>query len=261
MSFETIVNSVSDGVSRIVLNRPDKLNSFNETMHKEVSDAVIKAQADSSIRCLLITGSGKAFSAGQDLADTDDPSKPLDVGGILKQYFNPLVKAITGMDKPVICAVNGVAAGAGANVALACDIVIAAESASFIQAFSKIGLVPDAGGTWMLPRLIGHARASAVAMLGEKITAEQAENWGMIWKCVEDERLQQTCESLALQLAQGATTSFAYTKKLMQLGWQHSLVKQLDLEEEFQRAASNTQDFAEGTDAFANKRKASFIGK
>ncbi|MCB1756185.1 MAG: 2-(1,2-epoxy-1,2-dihydrophenyl)acetyl-CoA isomerase [Gammaproteobacteria bacterium] len=261
MNFKTIAFGKSDGVARIVLNRPDKLNSLDETMQRELGDAVLSTQTDPGVRCVLITGAGRAFCAGQDLGDGEEASISLDVGAVLEKYYNPLIKAITGMDKPVICAVNGVAAGAGANIALACDIVLAAKSASFIQAFSKIGLVPDAGGTWVLPRLIGHARASAITLLGEKISAAKAEDWGMIWKCVDDEDLQSTCDELALHLARQATTGLAYTKKLLQLGWQNSLPRQLELEAEFQRAAASTQDFREGVDAFRHKRQANFTGR
>jgi 2-(1,2-epoxy-1,2-dihydrophenyl)acetyl-CoA isomerase len=259
MSTDTILLDIANGVARIVLNRPDKLNSFNDAMHKALADAIVKAQTDSNIRCVLICASGRAFCAGQDLGNKEDGE--LDVGKAINNYYNPLIKAITGMDKPVICAVNGVAAGAGANLALACDIVIAAKSASFIQAFSKIGLVPDAGGTWILPRLIGQARATGVAMLGTKISAEKAESWGMIWQCVEDDALKSTTEQLALNLAQQATTGLAYTKKLMQLSWQNPISNQLELELQFQKAAATTEDYQEGVDAFLNKRKAHFSGK
>lgn len=261
MSYQTIAVGNSEGVSRIVLNRPDKLNSLNETMHRELGDAVRIAHSDAAIRCVMLTGAGRAFCAGQDLGDTEGSDGSVDVERILVEYYNPLIKMITGMDKPVVCAVNGVAAGAGANIALACDIVLAGRSASFIQAFSKIGLIPDAGGTWILPRLIGHARASTIAMLGEKISAERAENWGMIWQCVDDEILVQTAETMAQHLAQQATTSLAFTKKLMQLSWQNDLPAQLELEAKFQAAASHTSDRKEGVDAFKNKRPAVFTGK
>ncbi len=258
MSSELVITSISDGVARIILNRPDKYNSLNEIMHRELGDATRHAQTNSSVRCVLLTGSGKAFCAGQDLADSDDAVP--DVGEILEKYYTPLITAISTMDKPVICAVNGVAAGAGANIALACDIVLAGRSASFIQAFSKIGLVPDAGGTWMLPKLIGHARATAITMLAEKISAEKAENWGMIYQCVDDDALQKTAEDLSLHLSHQATAGLAFTKRLLQLSWDNSLAKQMELENQYQKAAASTKDFAEGVDAFNNKRSPSFIG-
>ncbi len=255
MRLETITTDISDGVAKITFNRPDKFNCFNEKMHRELKDAIYTVQIDAKIRCVLITGAGKAFSAGQDLGDTDNLDQ------VLNDYYNPLITAITTMNKPVICAVNGVAAGAGANIALASDIVIAGKSASFIQAFSKIGLIPDAGGTWILPRLIGHARASALTLLAEAVSAEQAEQWGMIYKAVADDDLQDMCESLARKLAGEATTSFAFTKRLLQLSWQHPLEKQMELEKEYQRAAANTADFKEGLSAFLNKRNAKFTGQ
>lgn len=261
MSYETIAVGNSDGISRIILNRPEKLNSLSETMLRELCDAVRQAQTDSAVRCVLLLGTGRAFSAGQDLDAIARNDGEVAVKRLLDEYYNPLIKMICGMDKPVICAVNGVAAGAGANIALACDIVLASRSAGFIQAFSKIGLVPDAGGTWFLPRLIGHARALSAAMLGEKITAEQAESWGMIHRCLEDEELVQAAEDMAHQLANQATTCLAYTKRLMQLSWQNSLSAQLDLESAFQDAASRAEDCREGIDAFRNKRPPVFRGR
>lgn len=260
MSAELVITSISDGVARITLNRPDKYNSLNDAMHKALGDAVRQAQTDNSVRCVLLTGSGRAFCAGQDLADSAEDGAAPDVGAVLEKYYTPLITAITTMDKPVICAVNGVAAGAGANIALACDIVIAGRSASFIQAFSKIGLIPDAGGTWILPRLIGHARATAITMLGEKISAEKAENWGMIWQCVDDDSLQQVTQDLAQHLSAQATTGLAFTKRLLQLSWDNPLPKQIALENQYQTAAASTKDFAEGVDAFNNKRSPNFIG-
>lgn len=260
MSAELVKTNLSDGVARITLNRPDKYNSLNDAMHKALGDAVRQSQTDSSVRCVLLTGSGRAFCAGQDLGDSSDDGAIPDVGAVLEKYYTPLITAITTMDKPVICAVNGVAAGAGANIALACDIVIAGRSASFIQAFSKIGLVPDAGGTWMLPRLIGHARATAIMMLGEKISAEKAENWGMIWQCVDDDALEQVTQDLAQHLSSQATTGLAFTKRLLQLSWDNTLPKQMSLENQYQIAAATSKDFAEGVDAFNNKRSPNFIG-
>lgn len=255
-AFETIEFSIDEGVAYLRLNRPSTLNSFNAHMHNEVQDALREVQTDSQCRCLLLTGSGRAFCAGQDLADLDFAN----LGGILEDQYNPLIRNITGLAIPVICAVNGVAAGAGANLALACDIVIAARSASFVQAFSKIGLVPDAGGTWSLPRLVGLPRALGLAMLGDTLEATKAEQWGMIWQCVEDEELEQVSKAMAQHLAQQPTVALGYTKQLLRLSHTNTLDQQLNLERDYQSAASKTADFKEGVDAFLQKRKANFSG-
>lgn len=261
MHYETIALGVSKGVARLVLNRPDQLNALDTTMHEELASALAGIQSDSSVRCLLITGSGRGFCAGQDLGAVDfNAEQEVDLGGALEQYYNPLVKRITGMNIPVIASVNGVAAGAGANFALCCDIVIAARSASFIQSFSKIGLVPDCSGSWFLPRLIGPARANALAMTGDKLDAETAAEWGLIWKVVDDDQLVETSEKLAQRLAMGPTAALALTKRLMAASWQNDLDAQLDLERDYQRALGNSGDLREGVCAFLEKRAPQFKG-
>jgi len=217
MTFTTIEFVIEDGLARLTLNRPDRLNSFNAQMHEEVRAAMETVQRDDGIRCLLISGNGRAFCAGQDLSDRDvaPGDDAPDLGETLERKYNPLIRSLVTLEKPVVCAVNGVAAGAGANIALACDIVIAAESAKFIQSFCSIGLVPDSGGTWTLPRLAGRARALGMALLGERISARQAEDWGMIWKCVADEDLASTTEQLARHLATQPTRGLGLIKRAM----------------------------------------------
>ncbi len=261
MEYQNIALGLSKGVARLVLNRPEKLNAFTADMHAEIRHALTAVQADSSIRCLLITGAGRAFCAGADLAAFGKRQEPVDLGDALEQDYNPLALTITGMNIPVICAVNGVAAGAGANLALCCDIVIAARSAKFIQAFSKIGLIPDCAGTWLLPRLAGHARAMGMALLGEPISAEQAADWGLIWQAVDDDALVDTSEQMAQRLAQQATVGLAYTKRAIHQSWKNPLPEQLDLERDLQRAAGKTSDHAEGVRAFLDKRAPSFTGE
>ena len=263
MDLETIEFSVSDGVARLTLNRPDKLNSFNTQMHNDVRICLETVQQDETTRCLLITGNGRGFCAGQDLSDRSvapDAEVP-DLGKSLEESYNPLVRSLMGLDIPVVCAVNGVAAGAGANIALACDIVLAAESAVFIQSFCKIGLVPDSGGTWTLPRLVGRARATALSMLGEKVSAHQAESWGMIWKCVADDQLLPEATALAAHLANQPTKGLALIKRAMNLSSTNSLDEQLDLERDLQRLAGRTDDFREGVSAFMDKRPPRFKGQ
>jgi 2-(1,2-epoxy-1,2-dihydrophenyl)acetyl-CoA isomerase len=249
-------------VVRITLNRPDKLNSFNEAMHRELIDAVKAAEADEQVRCLIITGAGRGFCAGQDLGarKTSDPDEKLDLGASLENFYNPLVRTLRGLNMPVLCAVNGVAAGAGANLALACDIVVAARSARFIQAFAKIGLVPDAGGTWILPRLVGQARATALAMLAEPIGAEQAQEWGMIWGCVDDEALEEVVWQMAEKLATQPTRAMALIKQAFVNSTANSLDQQLDLERDLQTLAGETNDFREGVAAFLDRREPKFRG-
>lgn len=256
-SYNTIGYAESDGVVTLTLNRPDKLNSFTAAMHSELKDALDKVATSESARCLVITGSGRGFCAGQDLSDLDLNA----LGDVVAEHYNPLIKTITSLNMPVIASVNGVAAGAGANLALACDIVLAAKSAKFIQSFNHVGLVPDAGGTWSLPRLIGLPRAMALAMTGDAVSAQTAENWGMIWRSVADDELAEQTATLANILANQATTGLAYTKQLLRQSLDHTLDEQLNLERDFQQAASQTADFREGVDAFLNKRKPKFTGR
>lgn len=246
---------------KIVLNRPDRLNAFNDEMHGALMQALEEAAADAGCRAVLLTGEGRAFCAGQDLNDRQpDPADPVDLGRTVDRFYNPLVRRLRSLPKPVICAVNGVAAGAGANIALACDIVLAGRSARFVQAFAKIGLVPDSGGTFFLPRLIGEARARAVAMTAEPVPAEVAAAWGMIWKVVDDDALQQEAEALALHLATQPTQGLALTKRALAASAANTLDEQLDLERDLQREAGRTPDYAEGVRAFMEKRSPHFTG-
>jgi 2-(1,2-epoxy-1,2-dihydrophenyl)acetyl-CoA isomerase len=263
MTYETILYSVSQGVATLTFNRPERLNSFNSQMHQEVREALSTLKQDSSVRCLLINANGRGFCAGQDLSDravAADSAMP-DLGESLEKNYNPLIRTLTTLPLPVICAVNGVAAGAGANLALACDIVLAARSASFIQAFCKIGLVPDSGGTWTLPRLVGQARAMALSMLGDKISAEQAAQWGMIWQCVDDAQLPEQALTLAQHLAAQPTQGLAYIKQAIHASYTNSLSEQLDLERDLQRLAGKTADYREGVQAFMQKRSPQFTGR
>jgi len=263
MAYETIEFELTDGVAVLTLNRPDRMNSFNTLMHGEVRDALKQVRKDASVRCLLITGNGRGFCAGQDLSDRNvDPNAEMpNLGESIEKNYNPLIRTLQGLEMPVICAVNGVAAGAGANIAFACDIVLAARSASFIQAFCKIGLVPDSGGTWTLPRLVGHARAMALSMLGDKISAEQAQSWGMIWQVVDDEQLKDEALALAKRLATQPTKGLALIKRAIQASWNNSFDEQLDLERDLQTLAGRTEDYREGVKAFMEKRQPEFKGK
>lgn len=254
--FNTIEYTQDGAVGWITLNRPDKLNSFTSEMHTELSTVIGQVNSDKSIRALVLTGNGRGFSAGQDLSHLDMDA----LGDTVGKEYNPLVRNLTALPIPVIASVNGVAAGAGTNVALACDIVVAAESAKFIQPFTQIGLIPDAGGTWSLPRLVGLPRAMALAMTGEPVSAKQAADWGMIWKCVADDHLRSETTQLAQGLAAMPTTALAYIKHLMRDSSSNTLDKQLDMERDFQAAASKTNDFKEGVDAFLNKRAPKFTG-
>ncbi|MDY7117864.1 2-(1,2-epoxy-1,2-dihydrophenyl)acetyl-CoA isomerase PaaG [Halomonas sp. SSL-5] len=263
MSEAPLLYSVEDGVARITLNRPDNLNSFNAELHAEMRHALKAARQDNSVRALLLTGNGRGFCAGQDLSDRNvaPGAEAPDLGESLEKRYNPMLRTIRDLPFPVICAVNGVAAGAGANIAMACDIVLAARSASFIQAFCKIGLVPDSGGTWSLPRLVGMARAKGLAMLGDKLSAEQAEQWGMIWKVVDDESLQDEALTLARHLANQPTRGLALIKRALHASADNTFDAQLDLERDLQRLAGRTDDYREGVAAFMDKRQPSFKGE
>ena len=260
---DTVLVTLADGVLRLTLNRPDKLNSFNEEMHMALRAGFQRAQDEDAVRAVLLTGTGRGFCAGQDLGDRD-PRKggPVpDLGQTLDRFYNPTLRLIRALEKPVICAVNGVAAGAGANIALACDIVLAARSAKFIQAFSKIGLIPDAGGSWSLARILGEPRAKALALTAAPLPAETAAAWGLIWQAVDDDVLMTEAEALALSLAAGPTLGLGLTKRLIQAAASNSLDAQLDMERDLQQEAGRSADYAEGVTAFLEKRKAEFKGK
>jgi 2-(1,2-epoxy-1,2-dihydrophenyl)acetyl-CoA isomerase len=250
-------------MATLTLNRPDRLNSFNDAMHDEVRDALARVRADRSVRMLVLTGAGRGFCAGQDLNDrTVAPGDaPLDLGASIEKNYKPLVLSLRALPLPVIAAVNGVAAGAGANLALACDLVLAARSASFIQAFCRLGLVPDAGGTYFLTRALGAPRAMGLALFGDKLSAEQAEAWGLIWKCVDDADLIATVRALAVSLASGPTRGFARTKQAIYAAESRLLEQQLDLERDFQRELGQTSDYREGVAAFLAKRAPRFRGE
>ena len=262
MSFEHILFENAAGIARLTLNRPERLNSFNTAMHAEVAQA-LAGLAGSGARVLVLTGAGRGFCAGQDLGDraVAPGAAPPDLAQSIEKYYKPLVLALRRLPLPVIAAVNGVAAGAGANIALACDLVIAARSASFVQAFAKLGLIPDSGGTWFLPRLVGPARAIGLAFLGEKLPAEQAAAWGLIWRCVEDAELAPTVESLARGFAAAPTLGLARTKQAIYEGLGRTLEQQLNVERDLQGELGRSADYAEGVAAFAAKRTPHFSGR
>jgi len=262
MDYDFLREATDQGVTTITLSRPEVLNSFNRRMAQELQRALAKAGSDASVRAVLLTGSGRGFCAGQDLAEaTAGEPGSLDLGDVVRTSYAPMVLAIRELEKPVVCAVNGVAAGAGANLALACDIVIAAEDASFIQSFNKIGLVPDTGGTFFLPRLVGHARATALMFLGDKVPANKALEWGMIHDVVPHTVLLDTALALARQLATMPTRAFALTKQALNASWTNDLKSQVKVEEEMQRQAGRTADFIEGVRAFLEKRKPTYSGR
>ncbi len=260
--YETILFSIDSGIARLTLNRPDKLNSFNTRMHADVRHALDELSRGGA-RVLVLTGAGRGFCAGQDLSDraVAPGAQAVDLGDSIENHYKPLILALHQLPLPVIAAVNGVAAGAGANIALACDLVLAARSASFVQAFSKLGLVPDCGGTWILPRLVGNARALGLALLGEKLTAERAAAWGLIWQCVEDAELPAAVDALAAQLSVAPTRGLAATKAAIRGGWQRNLADQLDVERDAQRELGRSADYAEGVAAFTEKRMPNFKGR
>ena len=258
--MDTVLVHKENGVAYITLNRPDKYNSFNREMAFALQAALKDAGDDEAVRCIYITGSGKGFCSGQDLGEASDPST-IDFEKFVKEHYNPIIFGIRKCDKPVVAAVNGVAAGAGANIALACDIVLATESASFIQAFSKIGLIPDSSGTFFLPRLVGMQRAAALMMTADKVSAQEAVQMGMAYKYFADEVFEAESKKFAMSLAQMPTKGIALTKKLLNQSYSNNLEQQLDMEMKIQAEAGQTYDFKEGVLAFLEKRKPVFKGK
>jgi 2-(1,2-epoxy-1,2-dihydrophenyl)acetyl-CoA isomerase len=263
VTYDHVQFSTAAGIARLTLNRPERLNSFNDAMHAQVRDALGRLAQDASVRVLLLTGSGRGFCAGQDLADraVAPGSAPVDLGASIERNYRPLVLALRALPMPVVCAVNGVAAGAGANLALACDIVIAARSATFIQAFCKLGLVPDSGGTYFLPRLVGTARAMGLALLGDPLTAEDAAAWGLIWQCVDDAALVATTESLLARLAVAPTRGLVATRRAIHAAASTTLAEQLDVERDLQRELGGSDDYREGVAAFVARRSPRFSGR
>ncbi len=261
--MDTILSAVNEGVMTITLNRPDVLNSFNRPMAAAFLTALARAASDAAVRAVLVTGAGRAFSAGQDLAEVLpwEVGIPPDLGEVVRRQYAPIIRAIRTLEKPVVCAVNGVAAGAGANMAFACDITIAAEDATFIQSFSKIGLIPDSGGTYLLPRLIGLQRAAALTMLGDKLDAARAKSWGLIFDAVPHAALSDVAMGIAKRLAGMPTRGIGLTKRGFNAGFNNDLDAQLALEESLQREAGMTEDYAEGVRAFVEKRKPVFRGR
>ena len=259
MANQFITFSTEDSVGKIMLNRPDTLNSFNRSMAKEMQDALDKCASDKNIRAVYITGEGRAFCAGQDLQEAISPD--IKIADIVRESYNPIIHKIRNIEKPVICAVNGVAAGAGANIAFACDITFASESASFIQSFANIGLIPDSAGTFFLPRLAGLQRATAMAMLAEKIKAQQAMDFGLIWKVIADDKLQEEAFATAKKLSSMPTKGLGLTKRLFNNSLFNDLETQLSMEEQLQQEAGNSYDHKEGVKAFLEKRKPVFKGE
>jgi len=263
MSQPSVLFEARQGYALVTLNRPDRLNSFNPEMHERLREALAEAKRRDEIRAVLLTGAGRGFCAGQDLNDrvVTAGAEPPDLGYAIGTFYNPLVRTLRKLEKPVVCAVNGVAAGAGANIALACDVVLAARSASFIQAFSRIGLMPDSGGTYFLPRLVGTARAMGLALLGEKVPAEEAERLGLIWKCVDDAKLMDEAGTIATALAAGPTKAFGAIKEALYASPHNTLDAQLNFERDVQRELGRTDDYREGVSAFVEKRAPKFRGK
>lgn len=264
MTVETpepvILEKLEEGVLTLTLNRPDRLNAFNDAMHDALSRAIRRAGENDEVRVVILTGAGKGFCGGQDLGDRAivlSGGRP-DLGETIDKRYNPLIRALRKLPKPIVCAVNGAAAGAGANLALACDIVLAARSARFLQAFARIGLVPDSGGTWFLPRLVGEARARALMMLADPIGAEQAEAWGMIYRAVDDDQLSGVAREIAARLAAGPTHALGLMKRAFAASSANSLDEQLDLERDLQRQAGMADEYVEGVSAFLEKRPANF---
>ena len=258
--MESVLFSIENNIAIIKLNRPDVYNSFNQEMALTVNRLLTECSTNSEVRAIYLTGMGKAFSAGQDLQEIIDPEGP-PISDIVSKHYNPMIELIREIEKPVVAAVNGVAAGAGANIALACDLTIAKESASFIQAFSKIGLIPDSGGTYFLPRIVGRQRATALMMLGDKVSAKEAEEMGMIYKCVPDEEFDAFTMKIATKLASMPTKGLGYTKRALNYSLSNDLTTQLAIEDQLQSAAAMTKDYKEGVQAFLEKRKPEFIGE
>lgn len=263
MAFETILFSIDQGAARLTLNRPDRLNAFTVEMHGEIAEALTRIEQDQSVRTLLITGAGRGFCAGQDLADraVAPGGAPVDLGASVEHRYNPLIRRLVSLPMPVVCAVNGVAAGAGASLAFACDIVLAAKSAKFILSFANIGLVPDSGSSWALPRLVGQARALGLALTGDPVPAETAATWGLIWKTVEDEALGGEAAAMIAKFAAAPTRGLAETKRLLRTALTRTLDAQLDLERDLMRDLGRSEDYREGVDAFLSKRKPAFKGR
>lgn len=256
----TVLFTKENGIGYITLNRPEKYNSFNREMALAFQQHLDDCENDEEVRCIYVSGAGKGFCAGQDLSEATDPQGP-ELEAIVREHYNPIIRRLRKIEKPIIAAVNGVAAGAGANIALACDIVLATNSATFIQAFSKIALIPDSAGTFILPRLVGMQRALALTMLGDKVTAEEAVAMGMIYKSLADESFEQETKKIAATLAQMPTKGLGLTKRLINETWNNTLEQQLDREKELQVEAGATYDFKEGVNAFLEKRKPEFKGK
>lgn len=263
MSEPTVLLAQEGDIARVTLNRPDKLNSFNVQMHEQLRAALDRVQAEGSARVLLLTGAGRGFCAGQDLGDRAVAAgdEPVDLGHTVTTYYAPLVKQLRQLPLPVVCAVNGVAAGAGANVALACDLVIATRSAKFIEPFCKLGLIPDTGGTWFLPRRLGTARALGLSLLGTPLSAQQAADWGLIWQCVDDEAFEQEVEALLQHFATAPTLGLARTKEAIYRSASNDFDAQLALEARFMGELGRSDDYAEGVAAFLEKRKPQFQGR
>jgi 2-(1,2-epoxy-1,2-dihydrophenyl)acetyl-CoA isomerase len=263
MPFKTILLDIRGGVARLTLNRPDRLNAFNLSMLMEMQAALDEVERSAGVRTLLLTGVGRGFCAGQDLSDPaiSPDREDVDIADALEKGYNPIIRKLTSLPIPVVCAVNGVAAGAGASVALACDVTLAATSAKFIMSFTQVGIVPDSGSSWALPHLVGQARALGMALTGDPVSAEEAVHWGLIWKAIEDAQLSSQAEALALRFAAAPTRSLAETKSLIRSAFARTLEDQLDLERDKIRELSHSADYKEAIDAFINKRKPTFRGR
>lgn len=261
MSEQLVASSIEESVLTLSLNRPNKLNSFIEPMANQLQQALYEAKTNDEIRCVLLTGKGKAFCAGQDLPEVVDKGKDYELGETVRKSYNPIIKAIRHLEKPVVCAVNGTAAGAGANLAFACDLVLASRDAVFVQSFSKIGLIPDSGGTFFLPRMVGLQRANAMYLLDEKITPDKAEEIGLIYKAVEADKLIEEAQSICKKLATMPTKGFGLYKRAINQSLSNNLDEHLELEAELQTEAGNTDDYHEGVHSFLEKRKPEFKGK